>query len=89
MIIKKIKSINEQLEFSKKYPKIKTIIEETIEAKDANLKSKDKVIQLTPKTKKKLKDNAKITPRYVATPLPPLNFNQTGKMCPIKQINAE
>ena len=36
-----------------------------------------------------LNERAKITPIYVATPLPPLNFNQTGKICPIKQINAE
>ena len=28
-------------------------------------------------------------PTYVATPFPPLNFNQTGKICPMKQINAD
>ena len=42
-----------------------------------------------PKIKKNLKDKAKITPRYVATPFPPLNFNQIGKICPMKQINAD
>ena len=26
--------------------------------------------------------NAKMTPKPVATPLPPLNFNQSGKQCP-------
>ena len=28
-------------------------------------------------------------PTYVATPFPPLNFNQIGKTCPKKTINAE
>ena len=32
----------------------------------------------TPKTKARLKDKAKIIPKYVAIPFPPLNFNQTG-----------
>ena len=30
-----------------------------------------------------------IKPIAVATPLPPLNFNQTGKIWPVKQIKAE
>ena len=60
-----------------------------MEENEASLNNKDKAIQVIPKIKKKLYESAKITPRYVATPLPPLNFNQTGKMCPIKQINAE
>ena len=47
---------------------------------DANLNNKDKVSQLIPKIRKNFKDKAKITPRYVATPFPPLNFNQTGNM---------
>jgi hypothetical protein len=29
-------------------------------------------------------DKASKIPRYVATPLPPLNFTQTGKTCPKK-----
>ena len=29
-------------------------------------------------------DKASKIPRYVATPFPPLNFNQTGKTCPKK-----
>ena len=36
----------------------------------------------------KLNDKAKIIPKYVATPFPPLNFNQAGKICPIKEIIA-
>ena len=31
------------------------------------------------KTTANLRDKANIIPRYVATPFPPLNFNQTGK----------
>ena len=41
---------------------------------------KDKTSQLIPKIIKNLYESANITPRYVATPLPPLNFNQTGKI---------
>ena len=44
------------------------------------INNKDKVSQLIPKIRKNFKDKAKITPRYVATPFPPLNFNQTGNM---------
>ena len=36
-----------------------------------------------------LKDNARIIPKYVATPFPPLNLSQTGNIWAIKQINAE
>ena len=60
-----------------------------IEDNDAYLNKKDKTSQVTPKIRKNLYESANITPRYVATPLPPLNFNQTGKMWPIKQIKAE
>ena len=60
-----------------------------IEDNDAYLNKKDKTSQVTPKIRKNLYESANITPRYVATPLPPLNFNQTGKIWPIKQIKAE
>ena len=60
-----------------------------IEDKDAYLNKKDKTSQLMPKIKKNSYESAVKTPRYVATPLPPLNFNQTGKIWPIKQIKAE
>jgi hypothetical protein len=33
-------------------------------------------------TKSTLKFNAHSTPKYVAIPFPPLNFNQIGNMCP-------
>ena len=60
-----------------------------IEDNDAYLNKKDKTSQEIPKNRKNLYESAKIIPRYVATPLPPLNFNQTGKIWPIKQIKAE
>ena len=60
-----------------------------IEDNDAYLNKKDITSQLIPKIRKNLYESAIKTPRYVATPLPPLNFNQTGKIWPIKQIKAE
>src|SRR5690349_4928817 len=33
-------------------------------------------------------DNTRNIPAAVATPLPPLNFSQTGKQCPSKAANA-
>ena len=89
MIIKKIKSIEEKELFSKKIEQIKTINVEIIDDRDANLNNKENIIQLITKIIKNLKDIAKIIPRYVATPFPPLSFNQIGKIWPIKQIKAE
>ena len=51
-----------------------------IEDNDAYLNKKDKTSQVTPKIRKNLYESANITPRYVATHLPPLNFNHTGKI---------
>ena len=45
--------------------------------------------QIKLKTIANLIDIAKIIPKYVAMPLPPLNFNQIGKMCPIKHKSPE
>ena len=52
--MKKIKSINEQLSFPKKYAYNKTVNEEVIEDSDANLNNKAKIIQQVPNTKKNL-----------------------------------
>ena len=60
-----------------------------IEDNDAYLNKKDKTSQVIPKIRKNLYESADITPKYVATPLPPLKFNQTGKIWPMKQIKAE
>ena len=51
-----------------------------IEDNDAYLNKKDITSQLIPKIRKNLYESAIKIPRYVATPLPPLNFNQTGKI---------
>ena len=63
---------------------IKTVKDENIDDKEEYLN-----IRLTTnhvKIKRKLNSNdmAKSIPRYVATPLPPLNFNQIGNTCPKK-----
>ena len=63
---------------------IKTVKDENIDDKEEYLN-----IRLTTnhvKIKRKLNSNdmANSIPRYVATPLPPLNFNQIGKTCPKK-----
>ena len=60
----------------------KTVIEENIEDTEEYLNIKDTADHV--KINKKLNwiDKANKIPRYVATPLPPLNFNQTGKTCP-------
>ncbi len=36
-----------------------------------------------------LKDITKIIPKKVETPFPPLNFNQTGNMCPRKDARPD
>ena len=36
-----------------------------------------------------IKNNASVTPRNVATPLPPLNFSHIGKQWPAKALKAE
>ena len=43
------------------------------------LKIKKNTIQTIPKTIPKKISKQQSIPRYVATPLPPLNFNHTGK----------
>ena len=41
------------------------------------------------KIKPSFKDKAKIIPKQVETPLPPLNLIQTGNICPRKDIRAD
>ena len=67
----------------------KTVKDPIIQDSEEYLKIKNIKIQEIPKTIANGKDKAIIIPRYTATPCPPLNFNQTGKICPIKQINAD
>ena len=44
--------------------------------------------QQIPNTKPKIIFKEKSIPTYVATPLPPLNFNHIGKTCPKKTLKA-
>tara|TARA_B100001769_G_C22000423_1_gene537612 strand:- start:76 stop:255 length:180 start_codon:yes stop_codon:yes gene_type:complete len=59
---------------------MKTIKVETIEARDENLNKNKITNQLIANIIPNLKDKAIIIPKYVATPLPPLNLSQIGKM---------
>ncbi len=43
--------------------------------------------QTIPKIIAKLNDRAKIIPKKVAIPFPPLNFSQIEKICPKKHIS--
>ena len=76
----KFKMIWEIDSFSKKYLK---------EITDTAKESKKIIIHVRPKTKPYIKFTLKRIPTYVATPFPPLNFNQIGKTCPKKTIKAE
>ena len=65
--------------FSQKEIK-KIINEERIEDKEEYFVIADITTQAIQKNNPSFKDKAKIIHRYVATPLPPLNFIQTGNM---------
>lgn len=52
------------------------------EARDEYLKAKNTITQVKINTKVMLMLSAINTPRVVATPFPPLNFNHIGNMCP-------
>ena len=59
------------------------------EDKDEYLEKKYTNNQLTIKINPKVIFIQNKIPKYVATPFPPLNFNQTGKTCPINTDKAE
>ena len=61
---------------------IKDASEDILLARATNNQTKQHVIP----TKK---DKAIVTPKKVATPLPPLNFNHIGKQCPTIAPKAE
>ena len=75
--------------FSLKRVITKTVKEENIDDNEEYLKIKDTTTHVKINSEPKLKDKANNTPRYVATPFPPLNFNQKGKICPKKASKAE
>ena len=62
----------------------KTVNDANIEEMEEYLNIKATAIQVNINSKLNWIDNANNIPRYVATPLPPLNFNQAGKTCPKK-----
>ena len=66
-----------------------TVKEENIDDKEEYLNINETTIQV--KINKTLNpyDKANKIPRYVATPFPPSNFNQIGKICPKNANNAE
>ena len=56
----------------------KTVNVAKIDDKEEYLNINETTIQVKINNKDKDKERAIIIPKYVATPLPPLNFNQTG-----------
>ena len=73
-----IKNIDPLLSNNSKYNG--TIIDAIIEDSDEYLEIKKVINQDIAKIKPYIKLIAKSIPTYVATPLPPLNFNQIGKI---------
>ena len=67
----------------------KTVNDPNIEDNEEYLNIRETTIQV--KINKKLNwiDKANNIPRYVATPFPPLNFNQIGKRCPKNANRAD
>ena len=68
---------------------IKTVNVANIEANEEYLNIKAITNQANINNKKDCIDKAPSIPKNVATPLPPLNFNQNGKIWPKKTIRAE
>ena len=60
---------------------------EIIDDREENLKINKIINHDNPKIIPRSNEIAKIIPRYVAIPFPPLNFNQIGKICPMKQTS--
>ena len=89
IIIKKVKNKKSGFIWSDKNENIKTLKAPIIDDKDEYLVKNKIIIQEIPKIKPKLREKASIIPRYVATPFPPLNFNQIGNIWPRKQIKAD
>ena len=66
-----------------------TVKDENIEDTEEYLNINDTTIHVIINKKNNCIDKAPITPKYVATPFPPLNFNHTGKICPKKTTSAD
>ena len=63
---------------------VNTVKDENIEDRDEYLNIRETTSHVNINRRPNWIDRASKIPRYVDTPLPPLNFNQTGKMCPKK-----
>ena len=68
---------------------IKTVRDENIDDNDEYLNINETINQVKINSKLNLKDKANKIPKYVATPLPPLNLSQIGKMWPRKHNKEE
>ena len=68
---------------------ISTINVDTKDASEGYFEIKIIIIQVKIKTIASIKFMANNIPKYVATPFPPLNFNQIGNKCPIKVNDAD
>ena len=67
----------------------RTVKDEKIDDKEEYLNVKIKIIQVAINKILSPYDKANKIPKYVATPFPPLNFNQTGNKWPRKIHNEE
>jgi len=89
-IITKVINKNEfNSKLSSKNETKKIISAETIEDKEEYFVMNAIKIQDKQKNNPSFKEKAKTIPKQVATPFPPLNFNQTGNMCPRNAIRPD
>jgi len=68
---------------------VKTIRADKIEDREEYLLKNKIISHEIENVKANFREMAIIIPRYVATPFPPLNFSQIGKICPMKQERAD
>ena len=81
---KSVFSFNDFITFSSIKLTAKTVKVENIDDTEEYLKIRDTTNQVNIKTKDNWSDRANNIPKYVATPFPPLNFNQNGNRWPKK-----
>jgi len=67
----------------------KTVNEENIDESDEYLNINKITTHVKINKKHSCVDNTINTPKYVATPFPPLNLNQMGNICPKKTTNDD
>ena len=89
MIMKIIKNNRLMLKFFKMIEYKKITNDDISEDKEEYFDRYKTISQLVTKINPNEIEKAKRTPRYTAIPLPPLNFNQMGKICPRKHKRAD